>query len=132
MKKILIALALVFSTPVFATQIVVDKRTQTMYVDSPEGVFTWKVSTAKRGYHTPSGTFSPYSLQRMHYSKKYDNAPMPHSIFFNGGYAIHGTPHVGNLGRPASHGCVRLAPVNAKRLYEIVGRDRENTVIHIQ
>ena len=132
MKKILVALALVFSTPVFATQIVVDKRTQTMYVDSPEGMFTWKVSTAKRGYHTPSGTFSPYSLQRMHYSKKYDNAPMPHSIFFSGGYAIHGTPHVGNLGRPASHGCVRLAPGNAKRLYEIVKEDQGYTTIHIQ
>ena len=132
MKKILIAIALLISTPVFATQIVVDKRTQTMYVDSPEGMFTWKVSTAKRGYHTPSGTFSPYSLQRMHYSKKYDNAPMPHSIFFSGGYAIHGTPHVGNLGRPASHGCVRLAPANARRLYEIVGRDQGYTTIHIQ
>ena len=132
MKKILVALALVFSTPVFATQIVVDKRTQTMYVDSPEGMFTWKVSTAKRGYHTPSGTFSPYSLQRMHYSKKYDNAPMPYSIFFSGGYAIHGTPHVGNLGRPASHGCVRLAPGNAKRLYEIVKEDQGYTTIHIQ
>ena len=132
MKKILIALVLVLSTPAFATQIVVDKKTQRMYVDSPEGTFTWKVSTAKRGYHTPSGTYYPYSLQPMHYSKKYDMAPMPHSIFFNGGYAIHGTPHVGNLGRPASHGCVRLSPANAKTLYGIVGRDRENTTIHIQ
>jgi lipoprotein-anchoring transpeptidase ErfK/SrfK len=53
----------------------------------------------------------------MHYSKKYDNAPMPHSIFFSGGYAIHATPHVGNLGRPASHGCVRLHPEHAAQLY---------------
>ena len=132
MRKILLALALVLSTPAFATQIVVDKRTQRMYVDSPEGMFTWKVSTARKGYHTPSGTFYPYSLQPMHYSKKYDNAPMPHSIFFNGGYAIHATPHVGALGRPASHGCVRLSPSNARTLYGIVGRDRENTTIHIQ
>ena len=132
MKKILIALFLVLSTSAFATQIVVDKKTQRMYVDSPEGVFTWKVSTARKGYHTPSGTYTPYSLQPMHYSKKYDNAPMPNSIFFNGGYAIHATPHVGALGRPASHGCVRLSPANAKTLYGIVGRDRENTVIHIQ
>lgn len=132
MKKILIALALVLSTPAFATQIVVDKRTQRMYVDSPEGMFTWKVSTARKGYHTPSGTYTPYSLQPMHYSKKYDMAPMPNSIFFNGGYAIHATPHVGALGRPASHGCVRLSPANAKTLYGIVQRDRENTTIHIQ
>ena len=132
MKKILIALAFLFVTPAFATQIVVDKRTQTMYVDSPEGTFTWKVSTAKRGYHTPSGTFSPYSLQRMHYSKKYDLAPMPNSIFFVGGYAIHGTPHVGNLGRPASHGCVRLHPTNAKILYNIISKDRNNTIIHVE
>ena len=132
MKKILIALALLISTPVYATQIVVDKKTQTMYVDSPEGTFRWKVSTAKRGYHTPSGTFNPYSLQIMHYSKKYDNAPMPNSIFFNGGYAIHGTPHVGNLGRPASHGCVRLSPANARTLYGIVKRDMDYTTIHIQ
>jgi len=132
MKKILIALALIFSTPAFATQIVVDKRTQTMYVDSPEGTFTWKVSTARKGYHTPSGTYRPYSLQPMHYSKKYDNAPMPNSIFFNGGYAIHATPHVGALGRPASHGCVRLSPANARTLYGIVKRDMDYTTIHIQ
>jgi lipoprotein-anchoring transpeptidase ErfK/SrfK len=132
MKKILIAIALLFVTPAFATQIVVDKRTQRMYVDSPEGTFTWPVSTAKRGYHTPSGTFSPYSLQPMHYSKKYDNAPMPYSIFFNGGYAIHGTPHLGALGRPASHGCVRLSPNNARTLYGIVKRDIGYTTIHIQ
>jgi len=132
MKKILIAIALLISTPVYATQIVVDKRTQTMYVDSPEGTFTWKVSTARKGYRTPSGTFYPYSLQPMHYSKKYDNAPMPHSIFFNGGYAIHATPHVGALGRPASHGCVRLSPANARTLYGIVKRDIGYTTIHIQ
>ena len=128
MKKILVALVLVLSTPAFATQIVVDKRTQTMYVDSPEGTFTWKVSTARRGYHTPSGTFSPYSLQRMHYSKKYDNAPMPHSIFFNGGYAIHATPHTGSLGHPASHGCVRLSPSAAATLYSIVKHDPNTTI----
>jgi len=64
----------------------------------------------------------------MHYSKKYDNAPMPYSIFFTGGYAIHGTPHVGNLGRPASHGCVRLSPANARTLYGIVKNDPNTTI----
>jgi lipoprotein-anchoring transpeptidase ErfK/SrfK len=68
----------------------------------------------------------------MHYSKKYDNAPMPHSIFFKGGYAIHGTYDVRKLGRPASHGCVRLHPDDAAVLYEIVEYyGMENTVIRI-
>jgi lipoprotein-anchoring transpeptidase ErfK/SrfK len=81
---------------------------------------TWKVSTARRGYHTPRGSFRPYLLKRMHYSSKYENSPMPHSIFFRGGYAIHGTGYLKSLGRPASHGCVRLAPANAATLYRLV------------
>jgi lipoprotein-anchoring transpeptidase ErfK/SrfK len=59
----------------------------------------------------------------MHYSKKYDNAPMPHSIFFRGGYAIHGTYATGALGRPVSHGCVRLSPAHAAQLYDMVKRE---------
>jgi lipoprotein-anchoring transpeptidase ErfK/SrfK len=58
----------------------------------------------------------------MHYSQKYDNSPMPNSIFFLGGYAIHGTYYVKNLGRPASHGCIRLSPGNAAKLYGLVKR----------
>jgi lipoprotein-anchoring transpeptidase ErfK/SrfK len=81
---------------------------------------TWRVSTARRGYWTPRGSYRPFLLKRMHYSRKYDNSPMPHSIFFKGGYAIHGTGYVRYLGRPASHGCVRLAPANAARLYRLV------------
>jgi lipoprotein-anchoring transpeptidase ErfK/SrfK len=81
---------------------------------------TWRVSTARRGYWTPRGSYRPFLLKRMHYSRKYDNSPMPHSIFFKGGYAIHGTGYVRYLGRPASHGCVRLAPANAARLYSLV------------
>jgi lipoprotein-anchoring transpeptidase ErfK/SrfK len=80
----------------------------------------WQVSTARRGYWTPRGSFQPYLLKRMHYSRKFDNSPMPHSIFFRGGYAIHGTYYVRSLGRPVSHGCVRLAPANAARLYSLV------------
>ena len=132
MKKLLIALLLT-TTPAFAeTDIVIDKRTQTMTVDSDEGQYEWPVSTARKGYSTPSGYFYPYSLQTMHYSKKYDNSPMPYSIFFTGGFAIHGTPHVGNLGRPASHGCVRLHPDNARTLFGIVSRDRSGTRITIR
>ena len=113
------------------TEIIVSKSHQRMIVHSSEGSYSWPVSTARRGYYTPTGVFYPYSLQPMHYSRKYDNAPMPHSIFFSGGYAIHATPHTGNLGRPASHGCVRLSPDNAATLYGIVSRDRGETTIRI-
>ena len=113
------------------TEIIVSKSHQRMIVHSSEGSYSWPVSTARRGYYTPTGVFYPYSLQPMHYSRKYDNAPMPHSIFFSGGYAIHATPHTGNLGRPASHGCVRLSPGNAATLYGIVSRDRDDTTIRI-
>mgnify|MGYP003336965962 FL=1 len=111
MNRLLIAIAVVlFSSSAFADyHVVVSKRHQTMSVyEDGELLDVWPVSTARRGYVTPSGTFYPYSYQLMHYSRKYDNAPMPHSIFFSGGYAIHATPHIGNLGRPASHGCVQI------------------------
>ncbi len=80
----------------------------------------WRVSTGRRGFETPRGSYSVKRMARMHYSRKYDNAPMPHSVFFHGGFAIHATNSVRALGRPASHGCVRLAPGNAARLYALV------------
>lgn len=83
---------------------------------------SWKVSTARRGYRTPIGSWRPKWLARMHYSRKYDNSPMPHSIFFLGGYAIHGTNSIRRLGRPASHGCIRLHPRNAAKLFSLVKR----------
>lgn len=98
----------------------INLSTQTMHVESSSGSYTWPVSTARAGYSTPRGYFAPTGLQRMHYSKKYHNSPMPHSIFFRGGYAIHGTYSTGMLGRPASHGCVRLSPGNAAALYNMV------------
>ena len=94
---------------------------------------TWRVSTARRGYHTPIGSFRPYLLKRMHYSSKYENSPMPYSVFFRGGYAIHGTGYVKSLGRPVSHGCVRLHPRNAATLYRLVrsyGMGNTRIVIH--
>ncbi len=128
MKKLLIA-AMLIATPAAAeTNITISKSHQLMQVDSDYGSYQWRVSTARKGYYTPTGTFHPYSLQPIHYSKKYDNAPMPHSIFFSGGYAIHATPHVGALGRPASHGCVRLSPSNAATLYSIVKQDPNTTI----
>jgi len=101
----------------------IDVSSQTMTVAINGNYYaTWKVSTARSGYYTPRGAYRPYLLKRMHYSSKYDNSPMPHSIFFRGGYAIHGTEYLKSLGRPASHGCIRLAPRNAARLYGIVRR----------
>jgi len=85
--------------------------------------YRWAVSTARKGYRTPVGTFRPQRLEEMWYSRKYDMAPMPHSIFFLGGYAIHGTDIVRLLGTPASHGCVRLEPSNAARLFSLVSRN---------
>jgi hypothetical protein len=102
------------------TQIHIDLSTQRMHVQSSSGSFTWPVSTARAGYSTPRGSYAPTALQRMHYSKKYHMSPMPHSIFFRGGYAIHGTGAIGSLGRPASHGCVRLHPAHARQLFQMV------------
>lgn len=95
-------------------------------------VHTFKVSTAGKGYRTPRGEWQPYRMHTMWHSRKYDNAPMPHSIFFTGGYAVHATPHVRRLGRPASHGCVRLHPDDARKLFEMtktVGRAATRIVV---
>ena len=103
-----------------SVQIAIDLSSQTMHVRSESGNYDWRVSTARSGYRTPRGTYRPYQLVRMHYSRKYHMSPMPYSIFFAGGYAIHGTYSTGSLGRPASHGCIRLAPGNAALLYHMV------------
>jgi lipoprotein-anchoring transpeptidase ErfK/SrfK len=102
-------------------QVHVDVSSQSMNVRVNGWSYAnWRVSTGREGYDTPRGSFSVKSLARMHYSRKYDNAPMPNSVFFHGGFAIHATNHVNALGRPASHGCVRLAPGNAAQLYALV------------
>ncbi|MFN0190622.1 MAG: L,D-transpeptidase [Aestuariivirga sp.] len=104
-----------------ALRVFIDVSSQTMSVKVNGGHYaTWRVSTARSGYYTPRGTYGPKRLARMHYSRKYDNSPMPHSVFFHGGYAIHGTNYVRNLGRPASHGCVRLSPGAAAQLFNLV------------
>lgn len=97
------------------------RQTMQVYVDQ-RLAFTWRVSTARAGYRTPPGS---YRVQRMHamwYSHKYHMSPMPYAMFFYGGYAIHGTGSVALLGRPASHGCVRLATGNARTLYGMAQR----------
>ncbi|WP_292663262.1 L,D-transpeptidase [Nitratifractor sp.] len=112
----------------------IDKSRQRMWVYLDNDYFgDWKVSTARRGYWTPNGTYRPYSLERMHYSRKYHNSPMPWSVFFKGGYAIHGTYSIRHLGHPASHGCVRVHPRNAKKLYQLIRRyGKQNTRIIIR
>jgi hypothetical protein len=101
-------------------QIDVDLSSQTMHVSANGASYDWTVSTARFGYATPRGHYRVGRLEQMHYSHKYHMSPMPHSMFFAGGYAIHGTYETANLGRPASHGCIRIAPGNAALLYDLV------------
>ncbi|MFG1394375.1 L,D-transpeptidase [Xanthobacter agilis] len=111
----------------------VDLSSQRMTV-SVNGVprYNWPVSTARRGYVTPTGTYRPQRLYRSYYSKKYYNSPMPHAVFFRGGYAIHGSYAVNQLGAPASHGCIRLHPGNAATLYGLIqSYGPQNTLIQI-
>ena len=121
-------------TPARAGVVVqIDKSSQRMAV-SVDGAsrYSWPVSTGRGGYGTPSGVFHPQSLVRMHYSRKYYNSPMPHSIFFYYGFAIHGTNDIRRLGGPASHGCIRLHPSHAAALYALVQRNgSRNTRIEI-
>ena len=99
----------------------VDISTQTMVV-SHNGVekYRWPVSTGRKGYSTPTGTYSAQWLSRHHRSRKYNNAPMPYAVFYHRGYAVHATYDTKRLGRPASHGCVRLAPENAAKFFALV------------
>jgi hypothetical protein len=63
-------------------------------------------------------------MERDHFSKEWDEAPMPFSIFFTQkGHAIHGSLDVKRLGSPASHGCVRLLPANAEKLFALVEQE---------
>jgi len=107
---------------------------QTMTVSkSGRVLYNWRVSTGREGYETPTGTYRPKRMYSIWYSKKYDDTPMPHAIFFRGGYAIHATHATRRLGRPASHGCVRLSPANAEKLYKLVRKvGPKNTRIVIQ
>ena len=83
--------------------------------------WTWPVSAGRPGYLTPKGTYTAFRMERQHFSKEWDNAPMPHSIFFTKrGHAIHGSHETKQLGTPVSHGCVRLNPTNAAKLYRMV------------
>jgi hypothetical protein len=105
--------------------IAIDKTTQKMsvFIDGAKK-YDWRVSTGRPGYSTPSGTYTATSMNEVWYSKEWDNAPMPHAIFFmTDGHAVHGSYEVKSLGRPVSHGCVRIAPQNATLLYSLVEKN---------
>jgi lipoprotein-anchoring transpeptidase ErfK/SrfK len=110
----------------------IDKSTQemTVFIDGVEK-YSWPVSTGQPGYSTPSGNYTASSMNKIWYSKQWDNAPMPHAVFFTKqGHAIHGTNEEKNLGKPASHGCVRLSKANAATLYALVEENGlENTQV---
>jgi lipoprotein-anchoring transpeptidase ErfK/SrfK len=128
------ALAIFSGNAEASVKVVIDLSDQTMTVKSGNS-FTakkWKVSTARKGYRTPTGNHTPYLMNERHFSSLYNNAPMPYSIFFKGNYAIHGTDALKSLGNPASHGCVRLHPDNARLLFEMVEQaGMQNTVITV-
>ncbi|KZK77438.1 hypothetical protein PsW64_04617 [Pseudovibrio sp. W64] len=118
------------STKVLA-KIDISEQRMRIFVDG-KVQHSWPVSTARRGYRTPVGTFKPTRMHKRYFSRKYNGAPMPYSVFFYKGYAIHGTDVVKRLGAPASHGCVRLHPKNAKRLFSLIqanGRSNAKIVI---
>jgi len=129
MRSILLALAgllLATGAPAFAkVDITIDKNNQmmTVAVDGAER-YHWPVSTGIPSRETPNGSFRAFRMEEDHFSKEFDDAPMPHSIFFTKiGHAIHGTDSENRLGTPASHGCVRLSKANATTLYELVQKE---------
>jgi L,D-transpeptidase catalytic domain len=129
MRSFLVALAglLLFATSAAQAKvsITIDKNAQMMTV-AVDGVqrYQWPVSTGNPSHETPNGTFRTFRMEEDHYSKEFDDAPMPHSIFFTRiGHAIHGTESESRLGTPASHGCVRLSRANATTLYALVEKE---------
>jgi len=106
------------------------KQKMTVFLDGVEK-YDWPVSTGRGGYSTPSGTYTATSMNEVWYSKEWDDSPMPHSIFFmKDGHAIHGSYEVKTLGKPVSHGCVRISPENATTLYALVEKNGlENTEV---
>jgi hypothetical protein len=128
------ALTLPFASSADANILVnVDKSTQRMTVSvDGETRYVWPVSSGRAGYDTPNGTFTPFRMEADHFSREWDDAPMPHSIFFTKiGHAIHGSLDARHLGSAASHGCVRLSTANATTLFQLVKAEgmKETTVV---
>jgi hypothetical protein len=108
------------SAPIVVANIDKSRQEMTVFIDGVE-TYTWPVSTGIGGYSTPSGEFTTSSMNKIWYSKQWDNAPMPHAVFFTKkGHAIHATNETKKLGKPASHGCVRLSPKNAETFFNLV------------
>jgi L,D-transpeptidase catalytic domain len=104
--------------------ILVDKATQRMLVIQDGYIrYMWPVSTGRDNMATPNGVYAPQRLERNWFSREYYDSPMPFSIFFHGGYAIHGSYAIDRLGGPASHGCVRLHPHHAAILFDLVQQE---------
>jgi lipoprotein-anchoring transpeptidase ErfK/SrfK len=118
----MLAAALIFADRASAGILIsIDKSTQRMTVSVDGRVaHVWEVSTGRANFGTPTGVFKPQRMERTWFSAKYYNSPMPYSIFFYHGYAIHGSYEISRLGGPASHGCVRLHPQNAATLFSLV------------
>jgi lipoprotein-anchoring transpeptidase ErfK/SrfK len=127
MRCCVVALAAVASLILYTNSaragvvIVIDKSAQRMSV-TVDGAsqHSWPVSTGRPGYGTPNGVYRPQRLARKWFSRKYYNSPMPYSVFFRDGFAIHGSYEISRLGGPASHGCVRLHPDNAAALFALI------------
>jgi lipoprotein-anchoring transpeptidase ErfK/SrfK len=123
------------STRAEATVLVrVSRSSQAMEVSADGAyLYTWRVSTGRSGYGTPAGTFHPQRMAARWFSTVYYNAPMPHAIFFHGGFAIHGSYDIARLGGPASHGCIRLHPADAATLFDLIQREgMHNTTIVVR
>lgn len=119
------------SKPLVVARIDLSDQMMTAYVDD-KLTNAFAVSTGRGRYRTPTGTWQAQWLSPRHRSKKYHNAPMPWSVFFYKGYAIHGTTEINRLGQPASHGCIRLHPDNAKIFYDLVQESgKANTLINV-
>jgi hypothetical protein len=104
--------------------ILVDKATQRMLVIQDGYIrYMWPVSTGRDNMATPNGVYTPQRLERNWFSTAYYDSPMPYSIFFHNGYAIHGSYAIDRLGGPASHGCVRLHPHHAQILFDLVQQE---------
>jgi lipoprotein-anchoring transpeptidase ErfK/SrfK len=117
-------------TPLVARIDLSDQRMY-VYLDN-QLIHEFPVSSGRGRYGTPTGRWNAYWLSPKHRSRKYNNAPMPWAVFFNEGYAVHGTTDIRNLGRPASHGCIRLHPDNAKIFFRMVQTSgKESTLISV-
>lgn len=109
-------------------RITVDLSKQRLTASRGGETVVWKISSGRPGYETPTGRYSVMRMEAEHYSDEYEQAPMPYAIFFSPrGLAIHGS-HERGLGRPASHGCVRLSVDNAQKLYEWVEQQGGATI----